>query len=658
MKREITRLFKITKRRNKLTKRKMLNLSITSGLILASLATPISIAITSDTINASAAALDIELLSNITSKNDSGTSTNDRWTESNQNQPVNFSISGSALSNVSAGFSGKKQAVLVIPSELRGHVATAGEATINTNVTIDLSKVTVLTSVSNAINDLTNVMGQITSGALGNLTSVNIDLTEVNHQLEIVNNIENAGSAVFKAPETLSTDGTYISAPISDGLGLILAQNISKTLQNLNSAVQKLKATGSGIVSNVVATAINTALLPVKGAVNVAVSGALSSLAIGGAGVNELVNASLLGTTTVTLPTTVSTPQNLTKNLDAHFVGTVIQTNLIDINLLSTANGVSDIYFEKNNQAQEAVNNLFGDKEHTQLAEGVTQEDIDAAKVLVDKVTDEAKKQELLNGIQKAQDLLNDSTKLTLDELTAASKMITGTAEPNSQLRISINGVAKTVIKADKDGHYSWRTSKLSVGNVVRVEMRNLETNKFDKVVEQNITKSGFPDEKITLNPVISSNDTVITGTTINSEQRLLISLNGKAKTVITSKDGVFEYRMGKLKLNDVVKIEALYDSVVIDTVEEVVKANSDEGNLNVRLDEITSGPKTIITGLASTNATLRISLNEKAKTVVTADEEGKFSYMIGKTNVGDKVKIEIRNDGTFVYATEMNVLK
>ena len=76
-----------------------------------------------------------------------------------------------------------------------------------------------------------------------------------------------------------------------------------------------------------------------------AVSGALPLLAVGGSGVNELVDASLLGATTVTLPTTVSTPQNLSNNLDARFVGTVVQTDLLDVNLLATADGVSNIYF-------------------------------------------------------------------------------------------------------------------------------------------------------------------------------------------------------------------------------------------------------------------------------------------------------------------------
>ncbi|EGO6637589.1 cell surface protein [Enterococcus faecalis] len=345
MEKKIVEDFNRKSQHKKWTKRKMLNLAISSGLLFTSLAIPVSIAVTSGTISASAAVLDIELLSNVTSNNDSGTSTSNRWTAANQNQPVNFTVSGGALADASAVFSGQKQAVLVIPPELRGNVAAAGSAAINTNVTIDLSKVTFLTAVLNAANDLTNVITQITSGALGNLTGVDIDLTEVNRQLELVNNIENLGAASFTAPETLAADGSYISAPISDGLGLVLAQNVSNILQDLNAAVQALEAKGTSIPSNLVATAINAALLPVKGTVNVAVSGALPLLAVGGSGVNELVDASLLGATTVTLPTTVSTPQNLSNNLDARFVGTVVQTDLLDVNLLATADGVSNIYF-------------------------------------------------------------------------------------------------------------------------------------------------------------------------------------------------------------------------------------------------------------------------------------------------------------------------
>ncbi|EGO8836421.1 TPA: cell surface protein [Enterococcus faecalis] len=360
MKKKIVEDFNRKSQHKKWTKRKMLNLAISSGLLFTSLAIPVSIAVTSGAISASAAVLDIELLSNVTSNNDSGTSTSNRWTAANQNQPVNFTVSGGALADASAVFSGQKQAVLVVPPELRGNVAAAGSAAINTNVTIDLSKVTFLTAVLNAANDLTNVITQITSGALGNLTGVDIDLTEVNRQLELVNNIENLGAASFTAPETLAADGSYISAPISDGLGLVLAQNVSNILQDLNAAVQALEAKGTSIPSNLVATAINAALLPVKGTVNVAVSGALPLLAVGGSGVNELVDASLLGATTVTLPTTVSTPQNLSNNLDARFVGTVVQTDLLDVNLLATADGVSNIYFAAGTTSEVSAPTITG----------------------------------------------------------------------------------------------------------------------------------------------------------------------------------------------------------------------------------------------------------------------------------------------------------
>ncbi|MBC1935999.1 hypothetical protein HCA69_06435, partial [Listeria grandensis] len=54
-----------------------------------------------------------------------------------------------------------------------------------------------------------------------------------------------------------------------------------------------------------------------------------------------------------------------------------------------------------------AVNKLFGDDTHTKLAEGITATDINQAKELANKVTDADKKKELLNEIEKAQELLH-----------------------------------------------------------------------------------------------------------------------------------------------------------------------------------------------------------------------------------------------------------
>ena len=70
-------------------------------------------------------------------------------------------------------------------------------------------------------------------------------------------------------------------------------------------------------------------------------------------------------------------------------------------------------------QAETNVNNLFGDDEHTILAEGVTQADIDSANEVVNKVTNVVKKEELLTEIQKAQELLNNQIQAAMDKAKA-----------------------------------------------------------------------------------------------------------------------------------------------------------------------------------------------------------------------------------------------
>ncbi|PLS37842.1 hypothetical protein CYV30_05685 [Carnobacterium maltaromaticum] len=70
-------------------------------------------------------------------------------------------------------------------------------------------------------------------------------------------------------------------------------------------------------------------------------------------------------------------------------------------------------------QAETNVNNLFGDDEHTILAEGVTQADIDSANEVVNQVTNIVKKEELLTKIQKAQELLDNQNQAAMDKAKA-----------------------------------------------------------------------------------------------------------------------------------------------------------------------------------------------------------------------------------------------
>ncbi|OTN90428.1 hypothetical protein A5819_002928 [Enterococcus sp. 7E2_DIV0204] len=183
--------------------------------------------------------------------------------------------------------SGTKQAVLTIPTALNDKVSPNGAAQIDTNITLTVADLTFLTGTLNAVNNLSNLLTDIVDGSLGSLTGVTLDLTTVNH----LNNLENSGSAQFSANAVLSPDGTDIHADMDDGLGLVLAQNVSSLLQDLKAAVDALHATGSGICSNLVAAAINTALLPVKGTVDTAINLALPLVGIVGSGVNQLADA-------------------------------------------------------------------------------------------------------------------------------------------------------------------------------------------------------------------------------------------------------------------------------------------------------------------------------------------------------------------------------
>ena len=332
---------KNTNKSKKQAKYRALSLVLTSSLVIAPLTVPLSFYLPGG-ITASAAVLDAEILSNISSSNNSGTTTGARWAADGATKNVDFSITGGELAGASAITSGKKQAVLAIPNQLNGRVAVNGPAQIDTNITLTLADVPFLSGTLTAVDNLSNALTDIVQNTIGNATGVNLNLTNVNQKIAALKNIENFGSASFTSTPTLAGNGSYISANIDDGLGLVLAQDVRTILQDLKTAIDQLNATGSNII---LVPVVNTALAAAKVPIDAALNLAIPLVGVGGAGINQLADASLLGSTTVNIPTTVVSPTSLSQNLDARFVGTVVKTDVIDVSLISTANGVSDIYY-------------------------------------------------------------------------------------------------------------------------------------------------------------------------------------------------------------------------------------------------------------------------------------------------------------------------
>ena len=323
------------RKKNKIiTKRKVLSATMSGTLLMTSVVIPTAYSLLSNQITAQAAALNIDLLQNITSSNNSGTSTTNRWTSNSGSHNVDFTISGGALANISV-LPGTRYATLVVPPELRGYVAATGNTSVSTNITIDFNKVALITAIVNAGDTLISDIAPL----LSSNPLVTLNLAQVTQQLNLLRGIQDIGGATFTSTTTLSNENALLSAPLDDGVGHILSLNVKTILQNLETAVNNLNATGPGAI------AVNAALTPLKLVLNGAIDDVLLPLTNGTGNILDLLlNVSALGDTTITIPTKITAPTTIQSNIDAKFVGSAVQTTLLDVNILSGANGISYVY--------------------------------------------------------------------------------------------------------------------------------------------------------------------------------------------------------------------------------------------------------------------------------------------------------------------------
>ena len=323
------------RKKNKIiTKRKVLSATMSGTLLMTSVVIPTAYSLLSNQITAQAAALNIDLLQNITSSNNSGTSTTNRWTSNSGSHNVDFTISGGALANISV-LPGTRYATLVVPPELRGYVAATGNTSVSTNITIDFNKVALITAIVNAGDTLISDIAPL----LSSNPLVTLNLAQVTQQLNLLRGIQDIGGGTFTSTTTLSNENALLSAPLDDGVGHILSLNVKTILQNLETAVNNLNATGPGAI------AVNAALTPLKLVLNGAIDDVLLPLTNGTGNILDLLlNVSALGDTTITIPTKITAPTTIQSDIDAKFVGSAVQTTLLDVNILSGANGISYVY--------------------------------------------------------------------------------------------------------------------------------------------------------------------------------------------------------------------------------------------------------------------------------------------------------------------------
>ena len=178
------------------------------------------------------------------------------------------------------------------------------------------------------------------------------DTSRLYADLNLLSNVMTIDQGAWSQAATLSPDGSMIIVDLDKGLGPILANNVINILQDLKLAVNDLNVTVTGSdplgTLHLTATTINTTLAPIKTALTVAIDGVLTPV-LNDAGVltQQLLDVSLLGSTTVNVPTTINIPTTSTTQgtVTSKFVGTIVQSDILDVSLFSGSDSSSNIYW-------------------------------------------------------------------------------------------------------------------------------------------------------------------------------------------------------------------------------------------------------------------------------------------------------------------------
>ncbi|MGF2925526.1 Ig-like domain-containing protein [Lactococcus garvieae] len=329
-------------------KKHLLSAGISGNVLLAGVVIAGAYTLFPNPIVANAAVLGVEIFGDTTSSNNTTSSLANPYPEGSQ-QNVNFTIAGNSAVTTNV-LSGTRYAVIVIPQELRGKV-TPGQATGNTNVSVDLTKVPLLTglvgTLNNTLSGLTNIVDTVTSTA-----GLKFDTSRLYADLNLLSNVMTIDQGAWSQAATLSPDGSMIIVDLDKGLGPILANNVINILQDLKLAVNDLNVTVTGSdplgTLHLTAATLNTTLAPIKTALTVAIDGVLTPV-LNDAGVltQQLLDVSLLGSTTVNVPTTINIPATSTTQgtVTSKFVGTIVQSDILDVSLFSGSDSSSNIYW-------------------------------------------------------------------------------------------------------------------------------------------------------------------------------------------------------------------------------------------------------------------------------------------------------------------------
>ncbi|MBC6307348.1 toxin Cry1Ac domain D-VI-related protein, partial [Listeria booriae] len=317
--------------------------------------------------------------------------------------------------------------------------------------------------------------------------------------------------------------------------------------------------------------------------------------------------------------------------------------------LLDAKNAAAAAEKAKQDAALKAVNELFNNNTPaTDAIKGTTdQAAINAAKALVDAVTDPTVKAALQKDLNRAQELLDAKntalTKPVLDAYHITDEYVTGKVDANTAtVELYINGV-RSKISTPTNGVFKLYAQGfgLKVGDTFEVRPVDAKGNKGPAATG---TVLGAALNLTTNDAGLSA--TTVTGTVGAGITSVRLSIDGTiVKVGQINADGTYS-----IATNNLIKPGSKVEVVgYVDKTEMVRKAVNIVNDEKPVLSALTVDDDTVKGSVTAGSAVgFRVSINGVATKTGTIAADGTFQSSIGKQPLGTVVKIEVRDSAGY----------
>ena len=250
----------------------------------------------------------------------------------------------------------KKYGYLQIPTALHGKVGFQANQSSNVNTSISLlyNEISLIGGLLgpngllglavSAVNTAIDLGSYVLGNSLVDLQALSFLLNEL-----VYGGVDLTGASFQVEFQDLTVENSYLAVPLDEGIGTIVVNDLIEILELLQSTLDRLSSKGVGAVLLLVTVPLNNLI----SRLTTILSGSELDTVI-----DQIADAAVLGSTIVTMPITINSHTLTTSNgrLEADFYGSLLQTALIEIDLLSYGEDYTTVYLS--NEVPTAPRNL------------------------------------------------------------------------------------------------------------------------------------------------------------------------------------------------------------------------------------------------------------------------------------------------------------